>query len=386
MKKWLMAAIVVTMFWTTSLGVSAAGLEDVFSAEYYADTYEDLKEAFEYDAETLFEHFITFGLSEKRIMSPVLDVVAYREKYADLDAAFGDNWDAYVEHWFAYGIDEGRDDGTDFDPRLYVESYDDIKAAYGEDWAAVVEHYLIFGIAEGRDGGIEKPVVVAPAVSAPVVNPPANVVKLTDTQYDDDGNPVRETYTNNDGSVAYYMEYAYYENGILQQEDKWDADGNCVHTVLKNPDGSKVSETFYYEDKDQVIFYNPDGSKVISEYTKDGIPISSVRYYSNGNKEAVQRCDSSTGFMITETNYYEDGSLRFSYENYAGTDVAKIFSHYSEGGILRIYTENYENGMAKKVVEYHENGNKKLEVTYDESGTELTRQAWDEDGNEIAED
>ena len=71
MKKWLLAAVVVTMLWTTGLEASAAGLEDVFLAEYYADTYEDLKEAFEYDAETLFEHFIIWGLSEKRIMSPV---------------------------------------------------------------------------------------------------------------------------------------------------------------------------------------------------------------------------------------------------------------------------------------------------------------------------
>ena len=363
----------------------------MFSAEYYADTYEDLKEAFGDDADTLYNHFVTYGLSEKRSMSPVFDVVAYREKYADLDAAFGDNWDAYVDHWFTFGINEGRDDGTDFDPQLYAERYDDIQAAYGENWEGIIEHYLTRGIPEGRDGGIEKPVVVvpvvsAPVVNAPVVNPPANVVKLTDTEYDADGNPVRETYTNSDGSVAYYMEYAYYENGILQQELKTNPNGEPIQTVVYDFDGGKVEETFFYEDRKQVTSYYLDGSKEIKEYTQLGYLISSECYYSNGNKKTVQRYDILLCSIISETNYYEDGSLQHSYENYPGTVVAKTSSHYGEGGILQIYTENYENGMAKKVVEYHENGNKKLEVTYDETGTELTRQAWDEDGNEIAED
>ena len=319
-------------------------------------------------------------------MSPVFDVVAYREKYADLDVAFGDNWDAYVDHWFAFGINEGREDGTDFDPQLYAERYDDIRAAYGENWEGVIDHYLTWGIPEGRDGAIEKPVAVAPVVSAPVVNPPANVVKPTDTEYDADGNPIRETYTNSNGSVAYYMEYAYDENGILQQEDKTNPNGELIQAVTYNPDGSKANEAFFYEDRDLITCYNPDGSKEISEYDENGNFISYVRYYSNGKEEVVQRHDSLLGFIITETNYYEDGSLQHSYENYPGTVVAKTFSQYGEGGILQTYKEYYENGMAKKVVEYHENGKKKSEVTYDESGTELTRQAWDEDGNEIAED
>lgn len=128
---------------------------------------------------------------------------------------------------------------------MYAERYDDIRAAYGENWDGVIEHYLTWGIPEGRDGAIEKPVAVAPVVSAPVVNPPANVVKPTDTEYDADGNPIRETYTNSDGSVAYYMEYAYDENGILQQEDKMNPNGELIQAVTYDFAGNKVEETFF---------------------------------------------------------------------------------------------------------------------------------------------
>ncbi len=392
MKKLLVLGLAAVTFLYSHFAVSAAGLADVFSAEYYADTYEDLKVAFDYEETLLFNHFLTCGLSEKRIMSPVLDVVAYRERYADLDLAFGDNWDAYVEHWFAFGINEGRDDGTDFNPKLYVESYGDIKLAYGYEWKGVIEHYLTWGIQEGRDGGIEKPVIVVPVenatvVSMPMENPVANVVKLTDTQYDTAGNPVRETYTNSDGSVAYYMEYIYDESGTLIQENKTDANGEPMLTVSYKVDGSKASETVYDEYSRLTTTFCEDGSvKEKAEYTKEGNLISFLRYYSNGNVEIEHRYDGSMNYIISETCYYEDGSLRSCYENYPGTEVTKTSSQYREGGILLVYTEYYESGMIKRIVEYHENGKKSLEVTYDDAGTELTRRAWDGDGNEIAED
>ena len=46
-----------------SLSVSAAGLRDVFDAKYYADTYEDLKKAYGYDEEALF-NLLSGTLSE----------------------------------------------------------------------------------------------------------------------------------------------------------------------------------------------------------------------------------------------------------------------------------------------------------------------------------
>jgi hypothetical protein len=105
-KKLIIVGVASAMFVGSTLNVSAAGLKDIFDAEYYADTYPDLKAAFGYNEKLLYKHFITYGLKEGRNMNPVLDVVAYREAYADLQNAFGDDWDAYVNHFFTYGAYE----------------------------------------------------------------------------------------------------------------------------------------------------------------------------------------------------------------------------------------------------------------------------------------
>lgn len=133
--------------------MKAAGLRDVFDAKYYADQYPDLKAAFGYDEEALFQHFVNNGLKEGRNMSPILNVRAYRESYQDLDKAFGDNWDAYVEHYFTFGVNERRKEGILFDPLEYADSYGDIKAAFGNDINAIVRHYLEHGIEENRTEG-----------------------------------------------------------------------------------------------------------------------------------------------------------------------------------------------------------------------------------------
>lgn len=114
MKRWkgtavlLMAAAVLS----GSMNVSAAGLRDVFDAEYYAETDPELKAAFGDDAEALFQHYVTYGLSQGRAGSRTFNVVEYRNAYADLNAAFGDNWDAYVDHYLTCGIAEGRTAGV----------------------------------------------------------------------------------------------------------------------------------------------------------------------------------------------------------------------------------------------------------------------------------
>ena len=137
-----------------SLSVSAAGLRDVFDAKYYADTYEDLKKAYGYDEEALFNHYVTWGLTEGRSMNPVFDVQAYRNAYGDLNEAFGEDWDAYVNHYFAYGMKEGRNSGILFDPIAYAEAYPDIKEAFGDDYVVILNHYLTYGIQEGRTAGV----------------------------------------------------------------------------------------------------------------------------------------------------------------------------------------------------------------------------------------
>lgn len=124
------------------LSVSAAGVKDIFDADFYAGKYNDLKSAYGNDEEALLEHFLSRGAGEGRVMSPVLDVVAYRAAYADLNAAFGDDWNAYVRHYFTYGIAEKRTSGVLFDLAAYAEQNPHVQAACGNDYAAVARYYL----------------------------------------------------------------------------------------------------------------------------------------------------------------------------------------------------------------------------------------------------
>lgn len=80
----------------------------VFNPMYYANTYSDLKAAFGYDEGRLFEHFINYGMKERRRGSATFDVKVYMNKYEDLRKAFGDNYPKYYLHYLTFGISEGR--------------------------------------------------------------------------------------------------------------------------------------------------------------------------------------------------------------------------------------------------------------------------------------
>lgn len=80
----------------------------VFDAVFYSNAYEDLQKAFNYDSGALFNHFITYGMSEGRKGSQGFTVEYYKANYEDLRNAFGDNLQAYYEHYIDYGRTEGR--------------------------------------------------------------------------------------------------------------------------------------------------------------------------------------------------------------------------------------------------------------------------------------
>ncbi|MBD5534723.1 MAG: hypothetical protein HDQ99_03475 [Lachnospiraceae bacterium] len=79
----------------------------------YADDYKDLKEAFGYDAEALYNHYLTCGISEQRtaysvVSSDEFDYVRYADDYKDLKEAFGYDAKALYNHYLNNGRAEGR--------------------------------------------------------------------------------------------------------------------------------------------------------------------------------------------------------------------------------------------------------------------------------------
>ncbi len=90
-------------------GLSKVDYSPIFDANYYAETYADLKAAFGNDEEALLNHFINYGMREGRRGNSAFNVYSYRGRYADLQKAYGDDIKKYYEHYLYYGQNEGRD-------------------------------------------------------------------------------------------------------------------------------------------------------------------------------------------------------------------------------------------------------------------------------------
>lgn len=124
-KKFLRHAAAVSLmgcaFLWGSAQVSAATMKDVFDEYYYADRYPDLKAAYGYDREELWQHYVNCGFGEGRLMNGLIDVVEYRNAYPDLNEQFGDDWDAYVNHYLNFGLQEGRYAGIETNKDLNNE-------------------------------------------------------------------------------------------------------------------------------------------------------------------------------------------------------------------------------------------------------------------------
>ena len=87
-----------------------------FDMDYYYNAYPDLQAALGYDYNSLYRHYLDFGLAEGRSGSAEFNCLVYRNNYPDLQAVFGNDYRAYCVHYENYGKAEGRSaagDGMD---------------------------------------------------------------------------------------------------------------------------------------------------------------------------------------------------------------------------------------------------------------------------------
>ena len=137
-------------------------LTGVFDAKYYADTYSDLKTAYGYDEDRLYNHFINYGIYEGRQASPIFNINYYMNKYSDLRNAFGSDRFTYVEHFMADGMKEGRQASNLFNVYSYKNLYPDLRQVYGNNLKLYYLHFVDCGYKEGRVAkGYENTVVAA---------------------------------------------------------------------------------------------------------------------------------------------------------------------------------------------------------------------------------
>lgn len=82
----------------------------------------------------------------------VFDPKYYAAKYDDLRFAFGDNERALFNHFVTYGMEERRQAKAEFDPIKYINQNKDLQNAYDDEWSAYYKHYIMFGKDEIEKG------------------------------------------------------------------------------------------------------------------------------------------------------------------------------------------------------------------------------------------
>lgn len=80
----------------------------VFEPKYYANRYPDLAINGVKTTEQLFNHFLTYGMKEKRQAIATFNVNAYAAYYEDLRNTFKYNWEEYYKHFCKIGHIEHR--------------------------------------------------------------------------------------------------------------------------------------------------------------------------------------------------------------------------------------------------------------------------------------
>lgn len=154
-KKWVLLLLACAMLFVSGQKVRAAGYEDLFDAQFYADANPDLKLIYGNNPAALYQHFIGSGIYEGRLASPMFDVVEYRKTYPDLQAVLGNDYSLYYQHYLNSGVREGRSGCGLFDAWEYANANYDVYRAYGYNPKALYNHFITVGIDEGRKDGMK---------------------------------------------------------------------------------------------------------------------------------------------------------------------------------------------------------------------------------------
>lgn len=151
-------------------------------------------------------------------------------------------------------------------------------------------------------------------------------------EYDRNGNNIKFTYYNADGTTYGYNEMEYYASGIEKRFTEYDRNGNIKNILEYNKKGEKVKLTLYYDDTVMICRYS---------YNKIGQETEEIIYIND---------------VIDSRKKYEYDEKR--------NHVKTITTTYDPDGSMTGYTE----------------------YVYDEDGTTISVTEFDKDGNRIIHD
>lgn len=137
----------------------------VFDASFYADSYQDLKNAFGYDEAMLYNHFINNGIREGRCASPYFDIKWYMTQNDQglIDACNGDTVFA-MNHFLSFVKDKTEMSNTPkkmsqvFDTGFYADKYSELNTIFTTEYD-YMNHFVTYGANEMRTGSAEFDIV-----------------------------------------------------------------------------------------------------------------------------------------------------------------------------------------------------------------------------------
>ncbi len=222
------AALVLSGSLVMGLGLSAnaAGLKDLFNAEYYANQYADLKAAFGYDEELLYTHFLEYGLKEGREEGNTSYIVAQE---AAKEAERQETVEAEKENRVEY---EYNDDGN-----VVVKSVYD-----GKDY--LIERYFY-----SPDGSYDKTRTIE--------------VRHDETEY---------------GYTTFVVEHWSYDAQRNEVAHRRDFEAGNSDIVVQFSESGLLECVLYYTDCSNSTLikkyvYDANGDYCVYEYDTDGITV-----------------------------------------------------------------------------------------------------------------
>ena len=342
---------------TVMNGVDYSAVYDYY---YYVKRYPDIKAAYGDDQTKALNHFLKFGMSERRVAKENFDVTSYIKAYPDLRAVYRNDMSRYYEHYMKFGSREGRvstgvtvmeDIVTSYDGFDYKDVYNfyfymdyqkDLKKALGDlnDYGAL-EHFVKYGMREKR-----------------VASDEFHLLSYSNAHRD-----LREVYANN--WPMYYIHYIKFGKAEKRVTSGVPYIKDPV-TVKDGVDYSKVYDYMYY------VKNNADLNTLL-----EGNDITALDHFVNQGMKRWRRGNASFD-VISYGNAYRD--LRDAF----GGNYPKYYLHYikfgyREGrvtqGVTRIVNPNYmyEGKDFSKVLDmvYYLENNKDVRDTYggiDEKG------------------
>ncbi|MBR4308363.1 MAG: MBL fold metallo-hydrolase [Oscillospiraceae bacterium] len=134
----------------------------IFDPTYYADKYSDLKKTFGDDAQSLYNHFLKFGIEEGRCASPYFDIKYYMSQNSlkMSDHCKGD-YEKGLDHFLKYAYLETELTGAakkfsvQFDCKYYYNNYPILKELGLKNEFEVLQYFVTTGEAAGHKGAGE---------------------------------------------------------------------------------------------------------------------------------------------------------------------------------------------------------------------------------------